>query len=129
MPLVFVVSAADAGRMKGFAPMIPEPATKVSVEFAVRVKAPPRLSVATPTPPPAALALRIEVPPVREMSPSVTEPSAPLRLMNSKAPPSSWRATSDPKRLDIAWMPESSQRSRLLRMLTVSPAVRPENLP
>ena len=71
----------------------------------------------------------MEDPPVRERLPRVTVPAVPLRLMNSNAPPSSWMATSEPKRLPMAWMPESSHRRRLLRMLMVSPAPMPEKRP
>ena len=71
----------------------------------------------------------IEDPPARERLPRVTVPAVPLRLMNSNAPPSSWMATSEPKRLPMAWMPESSHRRRLLRMLMVSPVPIPEKRP
>ena len=58
--------------------------------------------------------------------PSESDPFVPLRLMYSNAPPSSLMGTALPKRLLIAWMPESSQRStELLILICEVPERRP----
>ena len=46
MPLVLLVRPAAAAVKNGLAPTEPVPAMKVRVELAVRVKVPPRLTVA-----------------------------------------------------------------------------------